>query len=228
MVYGDEGRLLGWKPVMVGAEERVVLQGSMLVELERGPAPALDATDDAEALRVAPQWLDVAVADRAMTRVHVDGRPVAYDMGRGAHALQLAHGVHELSITVGGRRRHQSSLAIEGAPWRCGVDPAGTATCVELAPSAAQGPPMDVEGVVEQLARTSPSQRLEALRDLPGTVQCADVATLMEAFIGDQERLQVAQLLRARVVDPNGYQLVQEAVSFSQTKQAIGALYGTR
>ncbi len=228
MVYGDEGRLLGWKPVMVGTEERVVLKSSMLIELERGPAPSFDATDEAEALRVAPQWFDVAVADRAMTRVHVDGRPVAYDMGRGTHALQLAHGVHKLSITVGGRRRHEASLAIEGAPWRCGVDPSGTATCVELAPAAVQGPAMDVDGVIEQLARTTPSQRLEALRELPGTVQCADVATLMEAFVGDQERLQVAQLLRPRVVNPGGYQLVQDAVSFSQTKQAIGALYRTR
>jgi hypothetical protein len=228
MVYDPGGQLREWKPVMVGGDERVELRGYGLVEAGRQPAPVRDPAAELRITEQAPQWVDVVVSDRSTTRVQLDGRPVPYDLRRGSHAVRAAAGERELLITVGGRRRHQQPLQVAGAPWRCGVERDGGTVCVQLAPGAREGPPMDVDAALAQLARTTPARRLEVLAELPGTVSCQGVARLMGVFVGDEDKVAVARLLRPRVVDPGARQVVVDAVSFPDARQLIEGLYAVR
>lgn len=226
-LYAADGRLLATMPVMLAEGERVVRGGAALLEVSRGPVPDRAAAVPADPTTL-PFEVRVAVADRGTTRVQIDGQPVPYDLATGTHAVVLPAGDHHLRITVGGRTRHLQDLPIAGAPWRCGVDRLGATACVALEPEAPLAPPMDVEAARRHVRSLPPAERLAAVEALQGSLGCAGVASLMEDFVGDAEKLAVARALRPHVTDPDNHALVEDAVDFAPSREALRALYGTR
>jgi len=212
-----------YKPVMVADDERVVLSAG-LAELDRGPVPTRSPTVP----KAEPQWLHIALADRRTTRAYVGNEPVAFELSTGTWDVELAPGSHQLLVTVGGRRRHTQAIDIAGAPWRCGVDAFGHTTCVELMADLADAPPADVQGLLARIDVTSPDRRLALLDEVEGKLSCAQVAEVMGRFVGDDERLVVAEVLRPHVIDPGAYRQLLQKVTFAPTEQAITALYEVR
>ena len=217
-VYGPDGKRRAFHPVMVGDHERVVL-GPDLDDRGRGPIPEREEIVQADL----PQWLQVALAERHTTRVYVDELPVRFELSTGTWDVQLPPGEHELSISVGGRRRHRQPIVIAGSPWRCGVDRFGTTTCVELTRDHGEGV-VDVDALAERLRRAAPADRL-ALIEVEGRMGCGEVGELMDLFVGDASRVAVAQRLRPHVTNPGAYEVLLQRVSFSNSKHAIEALY---
>ena len=221
-VLRSQGERPLWRPVMVGAEERVVL-GPGLEERSRGPIPERSTHDPS----TDPQWLHVALAERHTTRVYVDNEPVPFVLDTGTWDVELPPGEHELLVTVGGRRRHRQTLQVNGAAWRCGVDGFGTTTCVQLV-DLSEAPPIDLPSLLTRLDQAAPADRLDLLADLDGVMSCEEVARVMGRFVGDQDRLAVARALRPHVANPGAWDVLARQLSFSSSRDALTALYQTR
>jgi hypothetical protein len=225
LVVNDAGSILYRHLVLLGADERVVIDPKQLVspEVFRGPVPDRTAPDlGVESL---PQMFVVGAIEREAVRVHVDGASVPFDVETQTYRVELQPGPHTLERYVAGGRRAPYPFEVRGKPWQCAVGRTGDVKCVEIPPLAADAPQIEVGPTRELLSRTPPHKRIDVIKGLQGTLSCIDVTAILADFIGDDARLEVALLLRPLVRDPWNVHTIRGALSFPDAERMVTAMY---